>query len=174
MSLEISCISSRPIPLPLCEVSNSTLITVHADSAETHRVLRPDGTISFTTWGLSGPFALLQLAQAHMVDYPLAPPNSRLTGHWNHPRYVSSQLESVGYTDIKITSFPFVQKADSARDMAKKMRHAIMLHTLAWGTERQEKGWELGQMIEKVLQDQRGPGPIEIHSVALLITAKKT
>lgn len=48
-----------------------------------------------------------------------------------------------------------------------------MLHTMAWGDERRDKGWELGQTIEKVLRDQQGDGPVEIRSVVLLITAKR-
>ena len=64
-------------------------------------------------------------------------------------------------------------RASSAKDMARKMRHVIMLHTQAWGEERRDKGWELGQMVENVLREQQGADDVTISSAILLITAKR-
>ena len=108
-----------------------------------------------------------------MSDYPLAPPNARLSGSWNHPRFVRSRLEAIGYTNIRVTPYTFKQRAESAEDMACKMWHVLMLHTLGWGEERREKGWELGQTMARVLREQQGDGEVEINSVVLLVTAKR-
>lgn len=140
---------------------------------ESFRTLTPGGTLSFTTWSSSGPFALLQLAQARMPDYPLAPPSSRLLGNWNHPRYVRDQLQQLGYTDISVEPLPISHSAATPRAFAKKMGHVLTLHTAGWGDERQDKGWALGQSIEGVLREQQGEGRVTIHSVVLLITAKR-
>lgn len=140
---------------------------------ESFRTLKRGGTLAFTTWSSSGPFALLQLAQARMSDYPLAPPSSRLSGSWNHPRYVRDQLRQLGYIDISIKPHPIVHTASTPKHFAKKMRHVLMLHTAGWGEERQDKGWALGQTIEEVLRAQHGEGQVKIHSVVLVITAKR-
>lgn len=48
-----------------------------------------------------------------------------------------------------------------------------MLHTSAWGEERREKGWELGEMIETVLREQQGDGVVSINSVVLIVKARR-
>lgn len=140
---------------------------------ETLRVLQPGGTLAFTTWALSGPFQLLQLAQAHLTDYPLVPPPGRLFGAWNHPRYVKSQLQELGYTNIEITPYTFTHSAGSAAEMARKMWLVLMLYTMGWGEERKHSGWELGQAVEEALKLQQGEGMVEITSVALLVKAQR-
>lgn len=149
------------------------MTAISSADQETLRTLKPKGTVSFTTWSLSGPYALLQQAQARLSDYPLTPPNLRLLTSWNHPRYARSQLSKLGYVDIKVTPHAFKQTAKDARDMARKMRHVIMLHTLMWGEERRDKGWELGEMVERVLRESQGDGEVSINSVVLLISARK-
>lgn len=59
--------------------------------------------------------------------------------------------------------------------MAKKMWHATMLHTQAWGEDRREKGWELFREMERVMEREikEGSGRVAIPSVALLVTAKR-
>ena len=84
-----------------------------------------------------------------------------------------SQLETLGFHDITITPYAFDQRATSPRDMARKMRHVIMLHTLGWGAERQDKGWKLGERVERCLRDQQGDGEVKIRSVVLLVVAKR-
>ena len=103
----------------------------------------------------------------------MTPSNPRLSGSWNHPQYVREQLEKLGYKNIAITPHAYEHTAPSPDIMAKKMRHAIMLHTLGWGVERKEKGWELRQAVESVLRAQQGDCEVKVTSVVLLITAQR-
>jgi hypothetical protein len=144
-----------------------------SDVLESLRTLRIGGTLAFTTWALSGPFQLCQLAQSRLPDYPLAPPPQRLSGSWNHPRYVQSQLKDIGYTNVEITPFSFIQEASSAEQMVKKMWHVLMLLTEGWGDERKAMGWKLARSMEQGLRAGQGDGRVAITSVALLITARR-
>lgn len=79
-------------------------------------------------------------------------------------------LEDAGFVDIQINILNFRQKADSPKDMAKKMLIAVMMYTRMWGEKRESQGWQILCEIEKAME--REPD-VSITSVALIVTAKK-
>nr|XP_018261255.1 uncharacterized protein I303_05691 [Kwoniella dejecticola CBS 10117]OBR83413.1 hypothetical protein I303_05691 [Kwoniella dejecticola CBS 10117] len=139
---------------------------------ESIRVLKPRGTLSFSTWAYAGPLHLLQHAIALLPSYPLTP-SPPPEGPWTQPEYIRKILIEHNMKEIKVTPFEFQQYADSPKEMARKMWPVVKIITSQWGERQGELGWTMFEKIEELLRRDQGDGRVKIISVALIVTAKK-
>ncbi|WVW85847.1 hypothetical protein I302_107885 [Kwoniella bestiolae CBS 10118] len=141
---------------------------------ESIRVLKPGGTLSFSTWGAHGPFQVIQRAISLLPSYPLTDPLPSPGGEpWSHPRYLHKTLLEQGLEDIRIEPFEYVHTAHSPGEMTYKMKSIVPYVTFQWGDEREELGWKLFEIIEETLRREQGDGPVRLVSVAIVVSARK-
>ncbi|WWC63070.1 uncharacterized protein I303_105669 [Kwoniella dejecticola CBS 10117] len=175
LSLSPLSLSSPLLSSPLlssCLVSSCLVSSPLPSRDESIRVLKPRGTLSFSTWAYAGPLHLLQHAIALLPSYPLTP-SPPPEGPWTQPEYIRKILIEHNMKEIKVTPFEFQQYADSPKEMARKMWPVVKIITSQWGERQGELGWTMFEKIEELLRRDQGDGRVKIISVALIVTAKK-
>lgn len=167
------------IPNPIDSLKGEQIVQSLLIS-ETIRVIKPGGTLGFTTWAHSGPFYLLQEACTLIPSFP----NTRTTemstrmnanGYWHDRTFIRSTLEGLGMTDIKINALPYVHEAPTAGEMARTLWPVVKMVAMAFGGGEASRigGWHIFEKVEEVLKLEFGDGPVKVRTVAMVVTATK-
>ena len=145
--------------------------------SESIRVLKPGGTLGFTTWAHNGAFYLLQHAQTLLPDAP----NSRTpeinaiqmkNGSWHDRGFITTLLTDLGMEDVRIELVDYRHDRPTPAAVARDLWVVMPPFTFPFGPRRQELGWKMFGAVEEVMRGQ-GEGNYGVRFVSLVVTAKK-
>ncbi|KAG8886376.1 hypothetical protein FRB97_004911 [Tulasnella sp. 331] len=161
-----------PQQLACCGIKisqNSSIICV-----ESARILKPGGTVGFTTWNHQEWFDSLRLAVSRVPGAPPMPEITALwrkTGMWDDPPWVEQQLVELGFSDLKVQLLDYKVNMGSPKEFVAGASPMISQLTRGWASG---KASLLPVELEKALEEKYGgDGPFEQRMVAIIASAKK-
>ncbi|KAG8857600.1 hypothetical protein FRB96_005618 [Tulasnella sp. 330] len=141
---------------------------------ESARILKPGGTVGFTTWNHQEWFDSLRLAVSRVPGAPPMPEITALwrkTGMWDDPSWVEQQLVELGFSDLKVQLLDYKVNMGSPKEFVAGASPMISQLTRGWASG---KASLLPVELEKALEEKYGgDGPFEQRMVAIIASAKK-
>jgi len=146
--------------------------------SEAYRVLKPSGTVGFTSWKIIRWWS--DLAQPaitkHLPDAPSLPPPGGLfpTTGWTDPSAIPSKLEKAGFEDVKVSEYNF-QPLVGAEEFAEAT--AVLVKIVAkrlWPEEAFTKyAGEIEASLLRYLKENYNDGVWDGQMTALITLGKK-
>ncbi|KAL1862035.1 hypothetical protein Plec18170_000859 [Paecilomyces lecythidis] len=153
------------------------------DSAlnETLRILKPGGTIAFSTWKKSGWFSDLRDAIAEIPGNLPFPSQQEFLeaigkGHWDDETWIAERLQDHGFEDISVRPVEESVTVDNHDDFITMLSSMTPLITSRFWSEEQKQTHEkdIAPVMRAYLERKYGKGqPIKTDWIAILSTAKK-
>ncbi|GAD93840.1 UbiE/COQ5 family methyltransferase, putative [Paecilomyces variotii No. 5] len=145
------------------------------------RILKPGGTIAFSTWKKSGWFADLRDAVAEIPGNLPFPSQQEFLeaigkGHWDDEKWIATCLRDHGFEDISVRPAEESVSVDSHDDFIAMLSSMIPLITSRFWNEEQRQTHEkdIAPVMRAYLERKYGKGQlITTDWIAVLSTAKK-
>ncbi|KAF9252478.1 hypothetical protein DTO006G1_8959 [Penicillium roqueforti] len=147
---------------------------------ETVRMLKPGGTIAFSTWIQPGWIPIARQVIESMpgnLPFPEAPKLLGVItdGQWHSKPWIESQLEGRGLQDIDVREITTKLTLTSPILVEMIMMMLPVLMKSFWTEKQREENTDnVRPAVEKYLEDTYGHGNIDTDWMAILSTARKS
>ncbi|KAI1613457.1 S-adenosyl-L-methionine-dependent methyltransferase [Exophiala viscosa] len=148
---------------------------------ETHRILRPGGTLAMSTWKRVGWFPDVRAALATEADLPEIRVDETLRqlfspdAQWGDPAFIRQLLPPLSFVDVQTESVPH-RSILPANPGIMGLLNGILgqIMTKRWTKEEQDQYGERARTaVERYMKQKYGDGEIEWDWIAVLTIAKK-